>query len=83
VASKWRGDHADDEVRAEEHLEHLGAAFLGDLLEGAAEVLGLHRVFGADAAQELGAKLGMPVECSTSPSVRRRRSGACRGWGCR
>ena len=47
-----RADDADDRRRAVERQEHLDHALLGHLLQRLAELLGLHGVLDADAAQD-------------------------------
>src|SRR5690606_11397485 len=51
-------DGADDEVAADERLEDLDRALLGELLEALGEGLGLEGALEEDAAEELGGEAG-------------------------
>ncbi len=51
-------DHADDPVAADQRLEQRVDAFLGQLLQRAAQMLRLHRVLETHAAQDLGREIG-------------------------
>ena len=53
-----RADHAEDLLRSQQRVEDLHYAFLGQVVQRAIELLGLHGVFEADSTQQLRREIG-------------------------
>src|SRR5262249_27364915 len=51
-------DYAHDMVAADRAAEYLGDALLGEIVERALELFGLHRILQPHAAQDLGREIG-------------------------